>query len=197
MAYATVAELKKELQATDTTDRHDDLMGDCLDEASAAIDDLCHRTFVVPVGVTSRFYSTSRDGRYVDRLDDISVVTDLAVATDDTDSGTYTALGSDDWFSIADNVNGAIEEIRLVTPRYPSSQGRKNVRVTARFGWPATPSPVHRACIILARRYYTRKNSAAGVLGFDAMGATVRLSRVDPDVQALLAPYVKYSGLLA
>ena len=70
------------------------------------------------------------------------------------------------------------------------------MRPTARFGWPEVPGPVHRACIIWARRLYTRKDSPAGVLGFGDMGA-VRLSVVDPDVRSLLDPFRDSGRLIA
>lgn len=70
--------------------------------------------------------------------------------------------------------------------------GRDGVQITARFGWPAVPDDVREAALILSHRLFKRKETSTGVVGFDALGATVRLARTDPDVAELLSPYVVY-----
>jgi hypothetical protein len=64
------------------------------------------------------------------------------------------------------------------------------VQVTARWGWPAVPEPVRSACGILAGRLFKRADSLLGVAGFGDLGA-ITLRAVDPDVQRMLAPYVR------
>ena len=63
------------------------------------------------------------------------------------------------------------------------------VRVTARWGWPVVPRDVSMATLLLANRLYLRKDSPEGVAGSSEWGA-VRLSRWDPDVEALISPYI-------
>jgi hypothetical protein len=195
VAYATATELKSELQQANVTfDRDDDLYEALVDEASEAIDRYCLRTFEVPGSASARTFTASSCGTHVLDLDDIASTSGLAVATG-TD-GTYTALDADDWFAEADTVTGMVTGIRS-TGRFPrSSIGRRTVQVTARWGWPAVPGPVHRACLIWARRLYTRKDSPSGVLGFGDLGA-VRLPAVDPDVRSLLDPFVARWRLIA
>jgi hypothetical protein len=67
---------------------------------------------------------------------------------------------------------------------------RPTVQVTARWGWPAVPEPVRSACGILAGRLFKRADSLLGVAGFGDLGA-ITLRAVDPDVQRMLAPYVR------
>ena len=64
------------------------------------------------------------------------------------------------------------------------------VQVTGVFGWSAIPLDVRMACILQAQRLFKRFDSPLGVLGMGDLG-TIRVSRVDSDVQALLAPYMK------
>lgn len=64
------------------------------------------------------------------------------------------------------------------------------VRVTAKWGFPAVPPQVAQATLIQAARLYKRKESPEGVLG-NAEWGSIRLSRVDPDVAALVARFVR------
>jgi hypothetical protein len=66
----------------------------------------------------------------------------------------------------------------------------QTVQVAGVFGWSSVPLDVRMACILQAQRLFKRFDSPLGVLGMGDMG-TIRVSRVDSDVQALLAPYMK------
>lgn len=66
--------------------------------------------------------------------------------------------------------------------------GTQLARITARPGWPAVPDQIAQATLIQAMRLSKRKDSIDGVAG-DGQFGVVRMSRVDPDVAALLAPY--------
>jgi hypothetical protein len=52
------------------------------------------------------------------------------------------------------------------------------------------PDEVHTATIILATKFFKRKDAPFGVAGFSDLGA-VRIIQSDPDVKMLLDPYVK------
>jgi len=62
------------------------------------------------------------------------------------------------------------------------------VQVTGTWGWSAIPTAVEQAALLLTLRQYRRYDSPLGVAGFDEMGV-VRVGRIDPDVQKLLAPF--------
>jgi hypothetical protein len=66
------------------------------------------------------------------------------------------------------------------------------VQVAGVFGWSAIPVDVRMACVILAQRLFKRFDSPLGVVGMGDLGA-IRVSRIDSDIQALLAPYQKVS----
>ena len=66
------------------------------------------------------------------------------------------------------------------------------VRVTGRFGWPEVPVAIVQATSMLAARYLKRTREAPyGVAGLGGDGVVVRVSQTDPDVDALLATYVR------
>lgn len=54
------------------------------------------------------------------------------------------------------------------------------------------PDAVRRACVMYTARLLKRRFSPEGVaaIGFDGTG--LRVSRVDPDIEALIAPYVSW-----
>ncbi|WP_199548939.1 hypothetical protein [Streptomyces sp. N35] len=67
--------------------------------------------------------------------------------------------------------------------------GTTRVRVTARWGWPTVPDEVVRATLIQAARLSRRKDFPEGVTGSAEWGV-VRLSRIDPNVYALVKHFV-------
>lgn len=75
---------------------------------------------------------------------------------------------------------------------FPVSTRRALVQVTAQWGWAAVPIDVEQACLILAAKFFQRRQTSTGVIGFDAMGATVRITRRDPDVTDLIDPFRRF-----
>jgi len=51
------------------------------------------------------------------------------------------------------------------------------------------PQPVRLATIMYAARLYQRRQSINGTLGASAFGGVARVTGIDPDIKALLAPY--------
>ncbi|HMA77619.1 MAG TPA: phage gp6-like head-tail connector protein, partial [Candidatus Paceibacterota bacterium] len=62
------------------------------------------------------------------------------------------------------------------------------VQVTGTFGFTSIPVAIQQATLLLTLRQYRRYDSPLGVAGFDDMGV-VRVGRIDPDVQKLIAPF--------
>ncbi len=179
------------------------LLERAINAASRAVDRYCSRRFWRDASVTTRVYRAT-DGRSV-WTDDISGTTGLVVATDPGGDGTYETawtLGTD--YAVEPLSDDAVAAGDVVTPYafwrlaavgtrvfFPrSSVGFPAVQVTARFGWSAVPDDVVMAAVLRAVALYKRKDAPHGVAGFGDFGA-VRLSRQDPDVVALLGPYVK------
>lgn len=64
--------------------------------------------------------------------------------------------------------------------------GCPRFRMAARWGWPAVPAVVDRSSLLIALRYGARDGSPEGVIQSQEWGGA-RVSRWDPDVEALLA----------
>lgn len=188
--YGTLALLKSMLGINDTTE--DTLLTQNHASASRAVDSHCGRRFYADAAPTAREY------RIADRLvcgldgdllivDDISSLTGLVVETGD--GTTWTTIT--DYKTEPDNALVQGKPVTYLRRPYYSWQtsSRARVRVTAKWGWPAIPDEVVQATLIQAARLFKRKDTPQGVAGSAEWGF-IRMSRVDPDVQALLQPFV-------
>ncbi|MFF2331821.1 MULTISPECIES: phage gp6-like head-tail connector protein [unclassified Streptomyces] len=193
-SYGTVAALKKRLNIPTADTTPEELLQGALAAASRGIDRACGRRdggFKLDDEATARVYSTPgrvarRDDGDLLLVDDIGDLTGMVVETGG--GGTYTPLTS--YETSPDN---AIADGRPVTGLLRGYGGwgtaTTRVRITARFGWPAIPDDIAEATLIQAARLYRRKDSPEGVTGSAEWGV-VRLSRRDPDVWALIEPYI-------
>lgn len=195
--YVTADELREEIQSGAVASLNlEGLYDRAVRAATEAVDRWTYRRFdAAGDTATARTFKPSACGRYVLELDDIASDTDLAVATDTSDNGTFAALEAADWWAELDNVTGMVVGIRAAG-RFPaSSVGRRTVQITARWGWPETPEDIKRATTIWAMRLVNRRSTPTGVVGFGEFGG-VKLSTIDPDVKALLGPYRRTSRML-
>jgi hypothetical protein len=97
MSYATVAELKKDINLTDASGTWTATLQRCLDAATKAINRFCRRPdgFVADTTATARYYPGS--GGPVQRIDECASVTAVAVkdsSSDDEDSYTSWTVGT-------------------------------------------------------------------------------------------------------
>lgn len=190
--YASLAEVKAAARITDTVD--DALLEIAIESASRAIDGHTHRNFFTAGSASARVFAAS--GSDVVRVDDFSGTAGFVLATADNLDGVYsTTWGTADYQleplnGVSDGVSWPYTRIRATGNKgFPSGSGIAGVQVTAKWGWPAVPTAVKQACIILAGRQFKRYDSPLGVAGFGDLGA-MRVSRVDPDVASLLEPFV-------
>lgn len=183
--YATVTELRAWNTMLDN-DR-DDILVTTLCAASSWVDEYCGRRFGLDETATTRSYATrGRTMAGVFLVDDIGSSDGLVVESGTTASG-FTAVTGVEYGPLnALAQDRPIESLYLAAgwPEYSSTL----VRVTARWGWPAVPDAVSMATLIQAARLYKRKDAAEGIINSAEWGA-VRMSRIDPDVASLLAPY--------
>jgi len=188
-AYTTRAVVKTYLGIPSATSSEDDPIDAAIDAAEQEIDNYTGRSFVVPGSATAKVYRPM-DDRVV-LVDDIAQTTSLVVKTDTADDGAYdTTLTITSEFVLEGNVT-PYRIIRRVDgstfPRYMSN--RATVEVTAFYGYGmAIPKAIVQASTVLGARLYQRRSSP---LGFQAglEGDAVRISRIDPDVRALLSGY--------
>jgi hypothetical protein len=71
-------------------------------------------------------------------------------------------------------------------------EGEALIQVVGVFGWSAIPAAIRQATVILAMRLFKRLDSPMGVISNDL--GSMRVGRVDPDVEALLSPFRKVSA---
>ncbi len=184
--YAELSELRSMRGITDgNTDQDGDLQR-ALTRASRAIDDRTGRRFYADDEASARTYRiagrlAADDGRWLLVVDDIA---DTSVTVELGDGTTWTAYT--DYELDPEN---AIARGRAVTGLARASWPASRVRVTARWGWPAVPDPIVEATLLLANRRFMRRDSPEGVAGL-AQEGPVRVSRFDPDIEDLVAPYV-------
>lgn len=191
--YCTIQQVKDALRISDAVD--DSLLELSIEAASREIDAYCQRVF----------YSTTAtrtfvpDNSYVVQIDDLVSITSLKTSTDNSWDTTWGA--SDYQLEPTNGIVGGLAQpftrIRAVGNNvFPYGNyvvpmlHPNTVQVTGVFGWSAIPLDVRMACILQAQRLFKRFDSPLGVLGMGDLG-TIRVSRVDSDVQALLAPYMK------
>lgn len=187
MKYVELGELKAMLQIDDYVD--DDLLLAHIEAASRTIDDICHRQFSLDDTATARTFSPQTS--LICMVDDIGTLSGLVVKVDDSLTGSFD-LTVTDYTTQPDNALARRLPItKLVAyDTYWPSDIRPTVQVTARWGWPQVPEPVRSATAILAGRLFKRADSLLGVAGFGDLGA-ITLRAVDPDVQRMLAPYIR------
>lgn len=190
-AYADLATVKAMLGKSSDDDR-DDLILQAIATASRQIDRRCGRYFYADRTASTRTFRGTGATTFID-LDEILLVDDISSATGVTISvGTpsnFTAFTAFDLGPFNSPVWGRpYTEIRALAGWLV---GYAFVQVTAKWGWPTVPDEIGQAAALLASRLYRRKDSPQGVLGSAEWGL-VRVSRTDPDVEALIAPYVSH-----
>ena len=195
--YATLAEIRSELgnyAVADTTD--DAKLEMSVEAASRMIDGWCGQRFWIDGSVATRYF-TAYDG-VVDLSDGdfggIATSTGLIVATDDDNALTYgttwatsdyrllplnAAADGEPWTELGASPVGA-----YLFPTYADA-----VEITAKFGWPAVPTDVKKACLIQAIDLFKAKDAAFGVAGASDMGVLRVTSGLNRIAKALLAPY--------
>lgn len=197
--YATLVQLKVYLgNISDTVD--DQVLTDALNAVSRSIERHCGRQFNDAGSASARLFTIGDP--CVVTIDDFSTTTGLVIATDDSNSGTYSTTWSATDYQL-EPLNGIVNgesgwpyyRIRVVLGRYfPTAVRRAALQVTARWGWTAVPAPVKQACLLLASETAKLRDAPFGVAGFGQFGA-VRV-RDNPKAASLLAPYRRYPVLV-
>lgn len=161
--------------------------------ASRAIDRACNRAFYQLPGVT-RVYSA--EWQYELFVDDLVSVS--ALSTDlDGDRVFETTWQASDYDLDPENAADVSRPYTAIRPR-PFTQRwfptwRRGVQVTGTWGWPAVPDEIAQATLILAQRYVKRADTPLGVVQLIPDSPATNIRATDPDVDALISPYRKFS----
>lgn len=186
--YATIQQVKDALRVTDAID--DSLIELSIEAASREIDAYCQRVFYSTTA--TRTYKP--DSSFLCAIDDLVSLTSLKTSTTTAWDTTWGA--SDYQLEPTNGISGGLTQpytrIRAINTLVFPILPEVTVQVAGVFGWSAVPMDVRIACILQAQRLFKRFDSPLGVIGMGDLGS-IRVSRVDSDVQALLAPYVKVS----
>lgn len=195
--YATLSEVKAALRIDDTVD--DELLEIAIETASRAIDGYCERSFY-SAGTATRLF-IPQDAFRVE-IDDLQSLTTLRTSSDG-DNFSTTWQADDYQLEPLNGISGGIAfpTTRIIArgsylfpiwdPKNPNHY-EATVQVTGVWGWAAIPTAIKQACILSAARQFKRYDAPLGVLGMSDLGA-IRVGRIDPDVEALVAPFKKVS----
>jgi hypothetical protein len=191
--YATTAELKAYARITDTDD--DTAIATALLASSRAVDEFCGRQFNDAGATSTRAFRSTGCTRA--DVDDFHTTTGLVVKTAPSSDGTYATTLTAAEYTLSP-LNGVVNGY----PGYPydtilldrgdaftSSYGQPEVQVTAQWGWAEVPAAVKQATLIMTARVFGRRNSPHGQPVVGAGDFVFRVSRDDPDMVNLLAPY--------
>lgn len=194
MAYATVAQLREQFRDDDSILDTTQLQR-ALDATSEAVDRFTCRRFTLDASATARVYRVENPVEAW--VDDIASTTGLVVETDPAGSGTWSQAWTTSDYQLeplnAQADGGAYAWWVIAATdslTFPWHNRRVGLRVTARWGWSAVPEQVVEATLLKAASLFKRRDAPFGVLGFSDVGV-VRIGRQDPDVVALLNPFVK------
>jgi hypothetical protein len=194
--YATLADVKGAFRITDNVD--DALIELSIESASREIDGYCERVFY-NAGTATRVYIPT-DTFYTETDDIISVTTLKTSSTGESFDTTWSASG-DYQLEPLNGISGGLvghpaTRIRAIgsylfplwDPKNVNSH-EATVQVTGVFGWSAVPTAIRQATIIQASRLFKRLDTPLGI-SYDELGS-LRVGRVDPDVEKLVMPFRK------
>jgi len=185
--YATLAQIKASARIDDSVD--DDLLELAVESASRQIDAACETQFFQTA--TTRIY-TPQDS-YVTEIDDLVSVTTIKTSSAADGVFDVTWQTSDYQLEPLNSLSGGIassyNRIRAVGDyTWPIAGLEATVQVNGTFGYSSVPTAITQATILLAARIFKRNDSPLGVTGFGDIGV-IRVGRLDPDVEAMIAPY--------
>lgn len=193
--YATLEEVKAALRVIDTID--DALIETAIEAASREIDGHTERFFYNAGTETKLFIPTDF---FLCEVDDLISVTTIKTRAQGT---AFSVVFGENDFQLEPlngNVGGIdtpFTRIRAIGEKlFPqfdirdTNAFKATVEVTGVFGFSEVPKAINQATILLGMRQFKRFDAPLGVAGFGDIGA-INITRVDPDVMALIAPFRK------
>ena len=186
--YLTVDDLKARLQITDAAD--DARLAAVILAAGQQIDAWAGRTFNNTGAPTARVL-TPHAYDVLSLQDAVSV---SEIAGDIALNRTYTDVWDPQDYDLypyeATELGQPYTEIRTTwRTRRVFILLARSVRVTAVWGWPAVPPAIVEATSLQANRLYKRATAPFGIAGSPQLGQMLTITRMDPDVLALVNPF--------
>jgi hypothetical protein len=204
-SYATLADFKqyyddKAMVAAGA--KYDPLITQILAASSRMIDKHCDRQFNLAPTATVRTFRSDYADIWNLNVDDFVPSGALQIATDNAGTGTFATIWQTSDYELLPlnqiNENTGepwpVESIHAVGGNlFPITPYRRygDVQVTAQWGWPAVPSGVHQAVLLLTAQYFKMREAPLGVAGFSQFQSAVRV-KDNPLVEPLICDYEKY-----
>lgn len=199
--YVSLATMKATLSITGESFADADVQAACT-AASRAVDRGCSRFFYSDAAATvPRLYSPN--DTILLAIDDLIQVSSVLIDRDGDGvfEETWT-LNTDFVLNPANNPTDGRPYEWLKVRTFGSNQWlpswvENSVQIIGKWGWVAVPPEIIDATTIYAHRLLRRKREAP--FGIVSVGvgeaAAMRIGQQDPDVAALIAPYVKGQGI--
>jgi hypothetical protein len=196
--YVDLVDAKNFLRGEGQRSTRDDLIETALLAAHRSVDSFCGRSFVKTIGAddaaTTRTFRPATDGLCF--VDDFWTTTSLVIAVDANGNGTANVTWAAADYEL-EPANGMVDglagfpfyKIVAVGSRGFGVQARRNVHVTAKWGWAAVPEPVKRATLQLTSTYYAMSDTPLGVVGMGEYGAVRTPRNVMGMVEQMLSPF--------
>lgn len=196
--YATLAEVKGALRIPESDTLDDTLIETAIEAASREIDGYTERSFY-NAGTAVRYFIPTDS--FLTEIDDAVSISKVESSSDGSAFDIDWNLASDIQLEPLNGIVGGLaqpyQRLRAIGNYLFPIWDVKNVnayeatvRVTAVWGWASVPLAIKQATILYAARQYKRYDSPLGVAGFGDLTA-INITRVDPDVMALVAPFRK------
>lgn len=193
--YCTVADVKAGTNITDTS--LDTEIQGIIDDVSRAIDDKTGSRFYQDDSDVARAFLPENSGRCI-IYPGLSSFTSLTTKLDTTQNWVQDVdfyfepenapADGAPWTAIRTIARPFLFTKADLPSGWASLDGR--IVVTGKWGWASIPGPVHRACVLQCRRIFARRNAPMGFESGSLDVPGMRVPRLDPDVEALLEPYV-------
>jgi len=163
---------------------------DTIEAVSRMIDGYCERNFWQTAAGTTRNFTAINAFTI-----SFGPFNDLVSASAVTENGVAITSYRLEPRNVAGPETRPFTSIRRTSGMWKESfpEDLSEVSITGVWGWPAVPAAVKQACRLQVARVFKRADSPLGVAGFGEFGV-VRVTQLDPDVKALLAPYRLVGG---
>lgn len=183
--YATLEDLKARLDIENTD--MDAILEQIIEAASRQVDGWCRRTFTDGDAVRSL---TADSGCLMILPEDLFEITSIAVDRDG--DGVYETP----WETTDVDTQPYPGPYQVLRPRNGKSfpTHRYAVQVTGLWGFGGdVPPAIREATLLQAARLYKRKDAPFGIAGTADHGQLQTISKIDPDVKELIAPFIRHS----
>jgi len=196
----SLSDVKQALNVFDSVD--DGRLELAIEAASRMIEAQCNRRFYKDANASARIFVAQTPNLVF--CDDFWTATGLIIRTDTGMDGTFSQTWTSADYQLeplnqqVDGQSWTWTQVRAIEALdFPMFYGQALVQVTAKWGWPAVPSPVKQAAIIQAITIFKSVEAPFGSLGVVETGVLNLRKGLHPTAALLVAPYRREPELVA